>query len=86
MGPLPLAFPCEEAPHKDVQREAGDLNLEQASSSSPTGTPEPDIPDKVIEEGDHILATLLPQPASTAEICASQTTSQCLAEAFTWNV
>ena len=58
LGPLPLAFPCEEAPHKDAQKKARDPNLEQASGSSLMGTPELDIPDEVIEEGDHILAAL----------------------------
>ena len=43
-----------------MQKKVGDPNLEQASGSSLMGTPEPDIPDKVIVEGDHILATLLP--------------------------
>ena len=49
-------------------------------------TPEPDIPDEIIEEGDRILAALPLQLVSTIEIHASQTTSQCLAEAFTQNV
>ena len=66
-----------------MQKEAGDPNLEQASSSSLMRTSEPDIPNEVIEEGDCILAALLPQPVSTAEIHASQTMLQCLVEAFT---
>ena len=83
---LPLAFPHKEAPHKDAHKDRGDPKLEQASSSSLSETPEPDTPDKVIEEGDQILAALPPQSLDAVEICASQTMSQCLAEAFIWNV
>ena len=86
LDPLSLAFPCKEAPHKDAPRERGDPKLEQAGGSGLPGTPEPETPDEVIEEGDQILAALPPQSLGTVEIHASQTTSQCLAEAFTQNM
>ena len=45
-----------------------------------------DILDEAIEEGDWILVALPFRLPATVEICTSQTTSQWLAKAFTWNV
>ena len=60
VDPLPLAFHCKEAPYKDACRDREDPKREQTGSSSLPGTLEPDTPDKVIEEGDQILAALPP--------------------------
>ena len=86
LDPLPLAFPCKEAPHKDAHKDRGDSRPGQVEGSSLLGTPVLDTLDKVIEEGDRILAALPPQSWDIAEIHASQTTLQRLAEAFTQNM
>ena len=52
LDPLPLALPCKEAPHKDAHKERGNSRPGQVESSSLPGTPVPDTPDKVIEEGN----------------------------------
>ena len=55
LDPLLLASPCKEAPHKDAPGQRGDLKPEQAGSTSFQGFL---ALNKVIEEGDWILAAL----------------------------
>ena len=46
---------------------------------------DPESPDEAIKTGDRIYATTLQPPPTVAEIRASQTTSQQLAQAFAAN-
>ncbi|KAG5731808.1 hypothetical protein E4T56_gene1532 [Termitomyces sp. T112] len=83
LDPLPLAFPCREALYEDDQ--SGSEALEEECRREFGGVHEPEFPDKVVEVGDQICATTVHPLPSVAEIQASQTMSQQLAQAFAAN-
>ncbi|KAG5349522.1 hypothetical protein C0989_003315 [Termitomyces sp. Mn162] len=83
LNPLPLVFPCREALYEDdwsSGRAPGDEYGEEFG-----GIHEPELLDKVVEVGNQIYATTVHSLPFTAEIWASQTTSQQLAQAFAAN-
>ncbi|KAG5348974.1 hypothetical protein C0989_006762 [Termitomyces sp. Mn162] len=83
LDPLPLAFPHREALYKDNQSSGG--APEEECGEEFGGVHELELPDKVVEVGDQIYATTIHLLLSVAEIWASQTTSQQLAQAFAAN-
>ncbi|KAG5716012.1 hypothetical protein E4T56_gene2324 [Termitomyces sp. T112] len=83
--PPPLAFPHREALYEDVQGAGCESPEEEEGEGEWTHTPDAESPDETIEVGDLIYATTLCPPPTVAEIWASQTTSQHLAEAFVAN-
>ncbi|KAG5719741.1 hypothetical protein E4T56_gene18552 [Termitomyces sp. T112] len=85
MDSPPLAFPHREALYKDVQSVGCELPEEEEGKKELTSTPDPESPDETIDVGSRIYASTLCPPPTVAEIWASQTTSQHLAEAFVAN-
>ncbi|KAG5716918.1 hypothetical protein E4T56_gene8518 [Termitomyces sp. T112] len=85
LSPPPLAFPYREALYEDVQGVGCESPEEEEGGGEWTHTPDAESPDENIEVGDWIYATTLCLPPAVAEIQASQTTSQHLAEAFAAN-
>ncbi|KNZ75238.1 hypothetical protein J132_03893, partial [Termitomyces sp. J132] len=85
LSPSPLAFPHREALYEDVQGVGHEFPEEEEGEGEWTRTPDAESPDETIEVGDWIYATTLCPPPTVAEIQASQTTSQHLAEAFAAN-
>ncbi|KAG5727756.1 hypothetical protein E4T56_gene20808 [Termitomyces sp. T112] len=83
--PPPLAFPYREALYEDVQGVGCESPEEEEGGGEWTRTPDAESPDENIEVGDWIYATTLCLPLAVAEIQASQTTFQHLAEAFAAN-
>ncbi|KAG5721540.1 hypothetical protein E4T56_gene13047 [Termitomyces sp. T112] len=83
--PPPLAFPYREALYEDVWCVGCESPEEEKGGGEWTHTPDAKSPDENIEVGDRIYATTLCLPPAVAEILASQTTSQRLAEAFAAN-
>ncbi|KNZ77264.1 hypothetical protein J132_05974 [Termitomyces sp. J132] len=84
LSPPPLAFPHREALYKDVWGVGCEFPEEEEAEGEWTCTSDEEPLDETIEVGDWISATLCPPPI-VAEIQASQTTSQHLAEAFVAN-
>ncbi|KAG5733211.1 hypothetical protein E4T56_gene2237 [Termitomyces sp. T112] len=85
LSPPPLAFPHKEALYEDVQGVRCESPEEEKGEGEWTCTPDAEFPDETIEVGDQIYATILCPPPTVADIRASQTTSQHLAEAFVAN-
>ncbi|KAG5724837.1 hypothetical protein E4T56_gene12619 [Termitomyces sp. T112] len=85
LSPSPLAFPHREALYEDVQGVGCESPEEEEGGGEWTCTPDAEFLDENIEVGDRIYATTLCLPPAVAEIQASQTTSQHLAEAFAAN-
>ncbi|KAG5716866.1 hypothetical protein E4T56_gene3379 [Termitomyces sp. T112] len=85
LSPPPLAFPYREALYEDVQGVGCESPEEEEERGEWTHTPDAESPDENIEVGDRIYATTLCLSPAVAEIWASQTTSQHLAEAFAAN-
>ncbi len=83
LSPPPLAFPHREALYKDNQSSGGSLEEEYRREFGCVH--ELEFPDKAVEVEDQIYATTVHLPPSIAEIWASQTTSQWLAQAFAAN-
>ncbi|KAG5716189.1 hypothetical protein E4T56_gene10769 [Termitomyces sp. T112] len=81
----PLASPHREALYEDVWGVGCESPEEKEGGGDWTCTPDAESPDETIEVGDQIYATTLCLPPTVAEIWASQTTSQHLAEAFAAN-
>ncbi|KAG5729071.1 hypothetical protein E4T56_gene3114 [Termitomyces sp. T112] len=81
--PPPLVFPCREALYKDEWSNGRALEEERGGEFG--GIYELELRDEVIEAGDRIYITTVHPPPSVAEIRASQTTSQRLAQAFAAN-
>ncbi|KAG5715679.1 hypothetical protein E4T56_gene463 [Termitomyces sp. T112] len=72
-------------PYEDVLGVGCESLEEEGGEGEWTSSPDAESPDETIEVGDRIYATTLSPPPTVAEIWASQTTSQCLAEAFAAN-
>ncbi|KAG5726363.1 hypothetical protein E4T56_gene18924 [Termitomyces sp. T112] len=85
LSPPPLAFPYREALYEDVQGVGCESPEEEEGGGEWTCTPDAESLDENIEVGDWIYATTLCLPPAVAEIWASQTTFQHLAEAFAAN-
>ncbi|KAG5729254.1 hypothetical protein E4T56_gene8086 [Termitomyces sp. T112] len=83
LDPPPLAFPCREALYKNSWSSGG--APEEECRGEFGGIHKPELLDKAVEVGDWIYTTTIHQPLSIAEIWASQTTSQWLAQVFTAN-
>ncbi|KAG5727735.1 hypothetical protein E4T56_gene20751 [Termitomyces sp. T112] len=82
-NPPPLVFPHWEALYKDNRSNSGALEEECGGEFSSICKPE--LPDEAIEVEDQIYVTIVHLLPSIAEIRASQTTSQQLAQAFATN-
>ncbi|KAG5720920.1 hypothetical protein E4T56_gene400 [Termitomyces sp. T112] len=80
-----LAFPYREALYEDVGGVWHESLEEEEGEGKWIHTPDAESPDETIEVGDWIYATILCPPPTVAEIQASQTTFQHLAEAFAAN-
>ncbi|KAG5732707.1 hypothetical protein E4T56_gene16829 [Termitomyces sp. T112] len=80
LDPLPLAFPHREALYEDNWSNSRALEEEHGEEFG--GICKLELPDEVVEVGDQIYATTIHPLPSVAEIQASQTTSQWLAQAF----
>ncbi|KAG5732785.1 hypothetical protein E4T56_gene2807 [Termitomyces sp. T112] len=78
----PLAFPHREAFYKNVQGVGCQPLEEEEGKEEWTSTADPESPAGTIEVGNKIYATTLGPPPTVAEILASHTTSQHLAEDF----
>ncbi|KAG5727450.1 hypothetical protein E4T56_gene12023 [Termitomyces sp. T112] len=85
LNPPPLAFPHREALYEDVQGAGCELQEEDGCEGDFASMRDPESPNETIEVGDRIYATRLCPSPMIAEIRASQTTSQRLAEAFAAN-
>ncbi|KAG5719202.1 hypothetical protein E4T56_gene11785 [Termitomyces sp. T112] len=83
LDPLPLAFPYRKAFYKDNQSGGGASGKEHGREFD--GVHELEFLDKAVEVGDWIYTTTVHPPPSIAEIWASQTISQQLAQAFAAN-
>ncbi|KAG6882229.1 hypothetical protein C0995_015378, partial [Termitomyces sp. Mi166 len=74
-----------EALYKDVWSMESETQQEDGCEGEFISAPDSESPDKAIEVGDRIYAATLHPPPTATEIWASQTTSQCLAQAFAAN-
>ncbi|KAG5335244.1 hypothetical protein C0989_001720 [Termitomyces sp. Mn162] len=83
LDPSPLAFPHREALYKDDQSSSRAPEEERRGEFGSIHKLE--LPDKAVEVEDQIYATTIHLLPSIAEIQASQTTSQWLAQVFTAN-
>ncbi|KAG5353644.1 hypothetical protein C0989_003781 [Termitomyces sp. Mn162] len=83
LNPLPLAFPYKKALYKNDQSSGRAPKEEHREEFG--GVHEPELLDKAVEVGNQIYATTVYLPPSIAEIWASQTTSQQLAQVFAAN-
>ncbi|KAG5730453.1 hypothetical protein E4T56_gene15229 [Termitomyces sp. T112] len=83
LDPPPLAFPCREALYEDNWSGSGAPKEECRREFG--SVYELEFLDEVVEVGDQIYATTVHPLPSVAEIWASQTTSQQLAQAFAAN-
>lgn len=83
IDPPLLAFPCKEALYEDAR--GCDVMATEEGHHDFCDAPDPALPDKAIEVGDRVYATALHALPFIAEVRASQTTSQRLAQAFAAN-
>ncbi|KAG5729765.1 hypothetical protein E4T56_gene914 [Termitomyces sp. T112] len=83
LDPPPLAFPHREALYENNWSNSGALEEEHGGEFG--GICKPELLEKAVEVEDQIYATVVHLLPSIAEIQASQTTSQWLAQAFTVN-
>ncbi|KAG5334653.1 hypothetical protein C0989_003246 [Termitomyces sp. Mn162] len=83
LNPPLLAFSCREALYKDDQ--SSGRAAEEKSGEEFGSVHELELLEEAVELGDQIYAIALCLPPSITEICASQTTSQQLAQAFATN-
>ncbi|KAG5720002.1 hypothetical protein E4T56_gene6849 [Termitomyces sp. T112] len=83
LDPLPLAFPCREALYKDNQSSGGAMEEEHGEEFG--GIHKLELLDEAVEVGNQIYTTTIHLLPSVAEIWASQTTFQQLAQALAAN-